>query len=115
MNTGGMTKGKTKKFAMGGITMPDTSPPQSMFGNDGATGEVQKISASAQAAAKQLGQASSAIGGGGGSPYGGGGGSPYDELIRVMRPQPSPGMPYAKGGKVRGYGKARGGRACKMV
>jgi hypothetical protein len=24
-------------------------------------------------------------------------------------------MDYAKGGKVRGYGKARGGRACKMV
>ncbi len=117
-NAGGSTKSKTKKFGVGGYMDTDFSIGPS---GGGATGEVKKISQSAQAAAKQLGQAGAAIGGGGG----GGGG-----LIPGL---PTPGFPfpgfplpgsgeaalaapstYKKGGKVRGYGKARGGRACKM-
>ena len=124
-NAGGSTKSKTKKFGVGGYMDTDFSIGPS---GGGATGEVKKISQSAQAAAKQLGQAGAAIGGGGG----GGGGSLIPGLPSPGLPSPglpSPGFPfpgfvqppidapstYKKGGQVRGYGKARGGRACKMV
>ena len=112
-NAGGRTKGKTKKFNVGGFM--DTSPmSQTMAGGEGATGEVKKISQSAQTAAKQLGQASSAIGGGdmaGSSPYPGFS-PPYGREVLPVIGAPTT---YKKGGKVRGYGKARGNRACKMV
>ena len=118
-NAGGSTKSKTKKFGVGGYMDTDFSVGP---GGGGATGEVKKISQSAQAAAKQLGQAGAAIGGGGG---GGGGlpglspvpGFPFPGFVQPPLGEPAIATPspYKKGGKVRGYGKARGGRACKMA
>ncbi len=121
MIAGGNTKGKTKKFAFGGATSPlSMAPTGTAYGggfNDGsATGSVKQISQAAQRAQDQLGQAGAALGSGGGSGGGVGSFMPGGGSLLPKSAGPNYGMEsYAKGGKVRGYGKARGGRPCKMV